>query len=43
MQISFNPNMMETVRGKPVEKYLESGNNPAAAFRFGIMDIATEI
>lgn len=43
MQISYSNQMMKEVRGTPVLEYLESGKDPAAAFSFGIIDIATEI
>lgn len=44
MQISYTKQIMKTVRtGKSVLEYLESGKDPAAAFSFGIIDIATEI
>lgn len=44
MQISYTKQIMKTVRtGKTVLEYLESGKDPAAAFSFGIIDIATEI
>lgn len=43
MQISFTPQLMKTVRGRSVYDYLETGNDPAAVFSFGIMDIAQEL
>lgn len=44
MQIHFSPHVMETMRtGESVLDYLESGKDPAAAFSFGIIDIAREL
>ena len=41
MAIIYEPDMRKTVRNRPVEDFLESGNDPAAAFRFGVIDVAS--
>lgn len=42
MNIVFESKMREQIQGKSIEQYLESGGDPAAAFRFGILDLTTQ-
>lgn len=42
MNIVFEPKMREQIQNKSIEAYLESGGDPAVAFRFGILDLTTQ-
>lgn len=42
MNIVFEPKMREQIQNKSIEGYLESGGDPAAVFRFGILDLTTQ-
>lgn len=42
LNIRFEPGMRDDVRGKPVEEFLEQGGDPAATFKFMVLDVATE-
>lgn len=42
MNIVFEPKMREQIQKKSIEQYLESGGDPAVAFRFGILDLTTQ-
>ena len=42
MNMVFEPQMRQEIQGKSIELYLESGGDPAVAFRFGILDITTQ-
>ncbi len=42
LNIRFEPGMREQVRGMPVEQFLEQGGDPAATFKFMVLDVATE-
>lgn len=42
LDIAYEPGMRKSVGKTSLEEYLESGNDPAAVFRFGVYDIATQ-
>ena len=42
MDISYEPGMRETVLGRSLSKYMESGGDPAVAFKFGVRDIVIQ-
>ncbi len=42
LDIAYEPGMRQSVGKASLEEYLESGKDPAVAFRFGVYDIATQ-
>ena len=42
MDISYEPGMRETVLGRSLSQYMESGGDPAVAFKFGVRDIVIQ-
>lgn len=42
IEIFFLKQLKEEINGRPIEYYLESGKDPVAVFRFGILDITTQ-
>lgn len=42
MEIVFRQKLKEEINGRPIEYYLESGQDPVAVFGFGIQDITIQ-
>ncbi|MBO5662984.1 MAG: hypothetical protein J6S12_03965 [Alphaproteobacteria bacterium] len=42
MEIVYRQKLKEEINGRPIESYLESGQDPVAVFGFGIQDITTQ-
>lgn len=42
MEIVYRQKLKEEINGRPIEYYLESGQDPVAVFGFGIRDITTQ-
>ena len=42
MEIVYQQKLKEEINGRPIEYYLESGQDPVAVFGFGIRDITTQ-
>lgn len=42
MEIVYRQKLKEEINGRPIEHYLESGQDPVAVFGFGIQDITTQ-
>ena len=41
LSIFYEPGMRDTVGGESVTEWLETGGDPAVAFRFGVIDVAS--